>query len=447
MGGYYISLPIPGFIMMHRTIILLLLLFDFDIHLCFAQIISNPSFEGQIGESTPPPDWFSCNTYSTPDTQPGIWMVSKSASQGSTYISLVTRGRNKGVNDGYTEAVSTRLLENLQTNACYKFSLDLAYFSKFDDGITDRYGTWKPVKLKVWASNTQCDKMRLLWHSETVTNQEWQSNSFAFTVDQQYQYVILEADFSEPDIHNGNILIDNIQISKIQLQLNDAILCKGESATFQVDFPGATINWSTGDIGNNLEIKQPGNYWVTANDGTCTVTDTFKVSIPEQLKVDLGKTVTQCEGDSVILSVPMKNVKYLWNTGSTEASINVKEAGIYKVRVDNGCEYVEDEVEVVFAEQCCLISAPNIFTPNNDGLNDAFEISSGSNIGQYHLRIYNRWGGLVYESQKMNQYWKGNDENGKEASAGVYFWTIDILCIRNNQITHNTFKGTITIVR
>jgi len=58
----------------------------------FGQYLSNPSFEGPPGPSSPPPHWHPCNEFSTPDTQPGAWEITAPASDGETYMGMVTRG-------------------------------------------------------------------------------------------------------------------------------------------------------------------------------------------------------------------------------------------------------------------------------------------------------------------------------------------------------------------
>jgi gliding motility-associated-like protein len=428
----------------------ILTLFFFASGLCFGQMIGNASFEGPLASSTSPPGWTDCNTYSTADTQPGSWLVDKAPSHGSSYISLVTRGRNNVYNDGFTEAISTQLLETFQPNACYRLTLDLAFFGQFDGWIPGSQGTWGPVKLKVWASTGACSKTKLLWESGVVTHQEWQTYQLDFVVDRTYSHLILEAGYIGNDIHNGNILIDNLNISKNQVNVGDVFLCqRGEVASLRVDAPGAAILWSTGSTETSVEITEVGTYWVKADKDGCTATDTFTVSYATPLRVNLGPDIVRCIGDStaIVLDATTPNGRYEWNTGSTEPTIRVWTAGTYRVKVDNGCDYEEDEIEVKFSENCCLISAPNVFTPNEDSFNDYFEISAGTNIGRYKLQIYNRWGKLVYESNELTKFWDGRTLTGEEATAGVYFWRIDILCIRNNQIDDNNFKGTVTLLR
>src|SRR5687768_475766 len=78
----------------------------------YAQLILNPSFEGPPQTDAAPSPWIPCNTFSTPDTQPGSWNVTKTASDGNTYLGLVTRG-DLGPYANHTEAAQIQLGKTL----------------------------------------------------------------------------------------------------------------------------------------------------------------------------------------------------------------------------------------------------------------------------------------------------------------------------------------------
>jgi gliding motility-associated-like protein len=59
---------------------------------------------------------------------------------------------------------------------------------------------------------------------------------------------------------------------------------------------------------------------------------------------------------------------------------------------------------------------PNIISPNDDNKNDHFQIMSDQPV---NLKIYNRWGKLVYENNSYDNSWKGDD-----VSNGVYYYVI-----------------------
>ncbi|MBF8965116.1 gliding motility-associated C-terminal domain-containing protein [Pontibacter sp. FD36] len=81
---------------------------------------------------------------------------------------------------------------------------------------------------------------------------------------------------------------------------------------------------------------------------------------------------------------------------------------------------------------------PNIFTPNDDGLNDFFEIpgmpADACTSTFQHIRIYNRWGKEVFASTAHNFKWDGKDVND-----GVYYYVIDYGA--------DKFRGSVTLVR
>jgi len=97
------------------------------------------------------------------------------------------------------------------------------------------------------------------------------------------------------------------------------------------------------------------------------------------------------------------------------------------------------------------LKIPNVFTPgNNDDFNDAFDIDiDGEKF--YELKIYNRWGGLVFESQKDGFGNDGTNWNGKimntgaECAVGVYYYIFDYQMM--NEEKKKSVNGTITLLR
>jgi gliding motility-associated-like protein len=61
---------------------------------------------------------------------------------------------------------------------------------------------------------------------------------------------------------------------------------------------------------------------------------------------------------------------------------------------------------------------PNVISPNNDGVNDVFEIENLPENTE--VIILNRWGNLVYSSANYQNNWDGKDTSGKELADGVY---------------------------
>jgi gliding motility-associated-like protein len=131
-----------------------------------------------------------------------------------------------------------------------------------------------------------------------------------------------------------------------------------------------------------------------------------------------------------------------WSTGSTNKNIQLRNAGTYIAVVSNGC--FKDSFEIRLEEIDCngKYFIPNAFTPNNDGLNDIFDIK-GTNIEQRTITIYNRWGQLIYEGNNNNMGWNGTYK-GAECISGTYLYIFSVTDTLGNK---QTLKGTVDLLQ
>jgi gliding motility-associated-like protein len=87
---------------------------------------------------------------------------------------------------------------------------------------------------------------------------------------------------------------------------------------------------------------------------------------------------------------------------------------------------------------------PNVFSPNGDGSNETFKIAMESEQ-QYHLKIFNRWGGLVFESWAKDMQWNGKLNNtGTECPPGAYYFIFEY---KLRGADPNAAHGTVTLIR
>ena len=119
-----------------------------------------------------------------------------------------------------------------------------------------------------------------------------------------------------------------------------------------------------------------------------------------------------------------------------------KDSSTYAVLITdaNGCQMI-DSITVLVAEDPETIRAINMITPNGDGKNDVLEFPSLNKFNANSLKIYNRWGGLVYQkvNYQVDEERFDGTHNGKPLPAGNYFY---VLSLRLGEI-----KQTLTIVR
>jgi gliding motility-associated-like protein len=100
-----------------------------------------------------------------------------------------------------------------------------------------------------------------------------------------------------------------------------------------------------------------------------------------------------------------------------------------------GSYYYIDDVKVKESE--CLDMFPNIFTPNNDGINDFLKIKNCNLI--IKTTIYNRWGNKIFESTDLKISWDGSANNGLPCPDGIYYYIIES--------EEKTIKGFVQLIR
>jgi gliding motility-associated-like protein len=121
----------------------------------------------------------------------------------------------------------------------------------------------------------------------------------------------------------------------------------------------------------------------------------------------------------------------------------------YKVKVtdENGCITSRNITVIVLCNDKNFF-IPNTFSPNNDGANDKF-YPRGKGLDHIQaLRIFNRWGEMVFEKRNFPANdaasgWDGTYK-GKTAVIDTYIYMIDIIC---ENATIITYKGNITLIR
>jgi gliding motility-associated-like protein len=88
---------------------------------------------------------------------------------------------------------------------------------------------------------------------------------------------------------------------------------------------------------------------------------------------------------------------------------------------------------------------PNSFTPNDDGLNDFFIPKFSYEPEYYLLRIFNRWGELIFESTDYNKAWLGDaNSNGYYNQMDAYVWSLEV---KGRELEVENYNGVVTILR
>jgi gliding motility-associated-like protein len=86
----------------------------------------------------------------------------------------------------------------------------------------------------------------------------------------------------------------------------------------------------------------------------------------------------------------------------------------------------------------------NTFTPDGNGRNDVFKIKSNIPLLEFNMKIYNRWGVLVFQSSDYNVGWDGLFNNTAQNS-GVFVYIVSYRDLGSNE--YKTIKGNVTLIK
>ncbi len=102
----------------------------------------------------------------------------------------------------------------------------------------------------------------------------------------------------------------------------------------------------------------------------------------------------------------------------------------------------------ICVENCPEYELPNVFSPNNDNVNDLFVPIKNKHIESVDMKIFNRWGQMVFETTDAEINWNGKKRGKKgECSDGVYFYVCIINELKLNGISSFQLRGTVSLIR
>lgn len=197
-------------------------------------------------------------------------------------------------------------------------------------------------------------------------------------------------------------------------------------------------------IANSLSV---GTYsLLTTSSNGCVASGTIAISKNENLISAISLQNVNC--DNTILGNATISVfggtapyTFIWEPigGGGNSAINLQ-VGNYTVTVsdNNNCRTIK-QFTITQSNVNSTIKLPNVFTPNNDGVNDELNFEM-DDCELYSVTIFNRWGTKIFFSEDINaENWKGNELNGNEVSDGLYFYIIES--------KYKKYTGTVTVFR
>jgi gliding motility-associated-like protein len=172
---------------------------------------------------------------------------------------------------------------------------------------------------------------------------------------------------------------------------------------------------------------------VVYNEFSCRDTAMVTVNVAHKPYANAGPDKSIIEGDGAKLEgvVAGQDIHYNWSPTSNINNVQllnpmvtppVSTAYTLTVVSELGCGTATDTMHVFVYKD---IFVPNAFTPNRDGINDSWNIPALSAVPKFEVRVFNRYGQLVFHTRNNNTGWNGKF-NGADQPIGTYVYLINI---------------------
>jgi gliding motility-associated-like protein len=248
-------------------------------------------------------------------------------------------------------------------------------------------------------------------------------------------------------------------------------ICQRNSAILTATAPGGTYKWYevatggtpvyTGNPFHTPVLNSTKTYYVEAvTSSKCTSVSRTPVTVPVS-EVHAQFTATPTMGEAPLLvdfiNTSTNGISYLWTLGNLFTFTSKDVSYTFTTKGEGSTTYVvtlivindfgcADTAKVTITiDPHSELIVPNIFTPNDDGINDLFTLeSTGLNFVQ--AQLFNRWGLQMYEWNSIHGGWDGRTSTGLLAPEGTYYYIIKAK--GEGQTGKNyEFKGSFTLLR
>ena len=234
--------------------------------------------------------------------------------------------------------------------------------------------------------------------------------------------------------------------------------CGLNNGSIELTIQGGTKPYNYNWIPNistlpTLSKLPAGIFYINLKDShNCVLSDSIKIlpSTPLKIKVDITPDTCQLSKGTINVNIISGSspYKYIWNDiESIKTKLDFLKSGeTFKILVtdDNNCRDSSNVTIPYYCEE--LIYIPSAFSPNNDGTNDFFGAICLRNedLTHYKLSIYNRWGELLFLSNKYLDRWDGSYKN-QIVQSDVYVYILEYSFYYSNGISNK--YGNVTLLR
>jgi gliding motility-associated-like protein len=203
--------------------------------------------------------------------------------------------------------------------------------------------------------------------------------------------------------------------------------------------PSASVIISPDNISPSVNVTFPkgGVYLISLQvsnaTGTTVTTKTLSITQSAKASFDASLTTVGFPNQMILTNYSSNGVSNLWiyNDAPFDNAINTVKnytsSGSYTIKLIEYGSVGCNDTSMIYSFRIADssgITVPNIFTPNDDDVNDLFKpIAAG--IQTMNAWIYNRYGTLIYNWDKPKGFWDGYTTSGEPCAPGVYFYVIE----------------------
>lgn len=202
--------------------------------------------------------------------------------------------------------------------------------------------------------------------------------------------------------------------------------------------------WQDGSTNSSFVARKSGIYWVeVTNPNSCSFRDSVNLVVNSLPKINLGKDTILCNPEEIILDAGNSGSFFEWSNGANAQTIVAHEndGEIWaKVMDQNGC-IGYDTIQILSCLDANDLYIPRAFSPNNGTTENLWVIGGAEKFPAISVKIYDRWGILIFESEKgYPKPWDGTS-NGKDMPMNAYYYII------NKGDGSKDILGSVTLIR
>ena len=225
-----------------------------------------------------------------------------------------------------------------------------------------------------------------------------------------------------------SVLKVSVKVTEGLKIISDSMYCENSEITIEAEGGSGWFFWSEDGINNcytcpSISLNPTGdnkNVWVMSGNcegDTIVATRTIYVASHPDVNVLLSDSIVYAGEDVLIELVSKTDSLANWYYNSKQiciscasASFSPKESGMIIAEVINDYGCVNYDTTYLTYDGSCpfeSIEIPNIMTMNDDGLNDKFMIKNPQNLDINTIRIFDRWGEMLFETNNPDFIWDG----------------------------------------